>query len=334
MPSRWRARLARAAKPQAVTSPEKGNARMKVARTPDERFEDLPDWPYAPRYTEVADGLRMHYVDEGPPEGPTVLLTHGEPTWSYLYRKMIPRLVDAGCRIVAPDLVGFGRSDKPMSRDAYSYRTHVAWFTEFVANLDLRDITLFCQDWGGLIGLVHAAQHPSRYRGVVASNTSVPPGIDLPIPDGHLLPRWLKYTQELEPWSAAEIVAGDSPINQIDYRLSEAERRAYDAPFPDESHCAGARQFPLLIPMTADHPDASLCREIWAGPLPAFDKPTLTAFGSRDTATLESAAGLAAAIAGAAGQPHRIIEGAGHFIQEHAPEACVEVILDHLDRTS
>jgi haloalkane dehalogenase len=306
---------------------------MDILRTPDERFEGLPDWPYAPRYTVVAGELRVHYVDEGSRDGPTVLLAHGEPTWSYLYRRMIPRLVDAGCRVVAPDLIGFGRSDKPTSRDSYSYRAHVEWFTEFVENLDLREITLFCQDWGGLISLIHAARHPQRYRGVVASNTVVPAGIDVPFPADHLFPRWIEYSQKLDPFSASEIVAGNSPINQIDYRLSEAERRAYDAPFPDEAYCAGARQFPLLIPMTEDHPDAAMCREIWAGPLPAFDKPTVTVFGSRDTATLDAAAGLAASITGAAGQPHRIIDGAAHFIQEHAPDACVDAILEHLDRT-
>ncbi len=306
---------------------------MDVKRTPDERFDALPDWPYEPRYTQTSDGLRVHFVDEGPAEGPPVVLAHGEPTWSYLYRKMIPGLVDAGCRTLALDLVGFGRSDKPTSRDAYSYRAHVGWFNDVVEALDLRDITLFCQDWGGMIGIVHAAQHPDRYRALVASNTAVPPGVDIPLPDDSLFHRWLKYSQELDPFSAAEIVAGDSPINQIDYRLSDDERRAYDAPFPDESYCAGARQFPLLIPMTADHPDAELCREIWSGPLPSFDRPTVTAFGSRDSATLASAEGLKGAIAGAANQPHRIIEGAGHFIQEHAPQACVEVILDHLDRT-
>lgn len=307
---------------------------MNVIRTPDECFDYLPDWDYAPCYSQVSNGLRMHYVDEGAPDGPTVLLTHGEPTWGYLYRRMVPRLVDAGCRVVAPDLIGFGRSDKPMSRDAYSYRAHVAWLTQFVDNLDLSEVTLFCQDWGGLIGLVHAALHPERYRGVIAANTTVPLGIDMPVPDDHLYHRWMRFSQEMNPFSASQVVAGDSPVNQVDFRLSEPERAAYDAPFPDERYCAGARQFPLLIPMRADHPSAGFCREIWAGPLPAFDKPLVTAFGSRDTATLDAAEGLAAGIAGAANQPHRVIEGAGHYIQEHAPEACVDVILEQLDRTS
>jgi len=305
---------------------------VEFVRTADERFNDLPDWPYEPRYAQTSDGLRVHFVDEGPRNGPVVLLAHGEPTWSYLYRKMIPGLVDAGCRAVALDLVGFGRSDKPVSRDAYSYAAHVGWFSEVVAALDLREIHLFCQDWGGLISLVHAARTPDRYKSVVASNTAVPPGVDLPFPADGLLPRWIEYSQALSPFSAAEVVAGASPINQIDYRLRDDERRAYDAPFPDESYCAGARQFPLLIPTTADHPSAALCREAWAGPLPSIDKPLVTAFGSRDTATLEAGQLLQAAIAGAVGQPHRIVEGAGHFIQEHAPSTCVEVILEHIGR--
>jgi haloalkane dehalogenase len=147
---------------------------MDKVRTPDERFENLPDWPYAPRYVENSDGLRVHYVDEGPADGPLVLLTHGEPTWSYLYRKMIPLLVDAGCRTVAFDLVGFGRSDKPTSGDDYSYEGHVGWFDEIVRAIGLRDITLFCQDWGGLLGLAHVTLHPNLYRAVVAANTGLP----------------------------------------------------------------------------------------------------------------------------------------------------------------
>jgi haloalkane dehalogenase len=307
---------------------------MHVARTPEDRFDDLLDWPYEPHYVTVGDGLRVHHVDEGPTDGPTVLLTHGEPTWGYLYRHMIPPLVDAGCRVVAPDLVGFGRSDKPVDRDEYTYGRHVRWLTETIEALELVDITMFCQDWGGLLGLVVAARQPDRFRGIVAANTAVPPGVDLPLDPDAGFGRWRSWSQALEPFSAAECVGGaDSPINQLGHVLSDGERRAYDAPFPDESYCAGARQFPLLVPMSAMHPSAPLCRVAWSR-LGVMEVPLVCAFSAEDDVTGPARALLEGGIAGAAHQPHRTLSGAGHFLQEVVHEECTEVILDIVDRTA
>jgi haloalkane dehalogenase len=307
---------------------------MDVVRTPDDRFDSLPDWPYEPRYVTISEGLRVHHLDEGPPDGPVVLLTHGEPTWAYLYRKMIPALVDAGCRVVAPDLVGFGRSDKPVERDEYTYGRHVRWLTETLAAIGLDRITLFCQDWGGLLGLVHVARHPERYRAVVASNTGVLPGIDLPVPDDAAFPRWRAWSQELEPFSASACVASpQSPLDQVGLQLSEGEARAYDAPFPDERHCAGARQFPLIVPLTATHPSAPICRATWPQ-LSTLQVPMALAFGAQDDVTAGMQGLLAGGVPGTAGQPNLTVEGAGHFIKEHAPGACVEVVLEMLERTA
>lgn len=307
---------------------------MRVLRTPDDRFADLPDWPYEAAYVEISEGLRVAYVDEGPADGPIVLLTHGEPTWGYLYRKMIPALVAEGCRVVAPDLIGFGRSDKPAERDEYTYGRHVRWLGEALDAIGLdAGVTMFCQDWGGLLGLVDAVRRPERYRGIVASNTGVPPGIDLPPEfESSAFARWRAWSQEAEPFSAAESVAGDSPLNPIGYRLSDAERRAYDAPFPDASYQAGPRQFPLLVPTSALHPSAPLVRGVWEQ-LSALQVPLLCAFGADDDVTGALKPLLETGVPGAEGRPHRIIDGAGHFIQEHAPEACVEAIVDLLHLT-
>lgn len=306
---------------------------MDVARTPDERFDGLVDWPYEPRYVRIGEGLRVHHVDEGPPDGPTVLLTHGEPTWAYLYRKMIPGLVDAGCRVVAPDLIGFGRTDKPVERDDYTYGRHVRWLTETIDAIGLDRITLFCQDWGGLLGLVHAARHSDRYRAIVAANTGVPPGIDLPVDEGTPFVRWRRWSQELSPFSAAACVGAAGPLNQAGNELTEAERRAYDAPFPDESYCAGARQFPLLVPLSSTHPSAPLCRDAWEL-LSGLATPMVLAFGAHDDITGAMQPLLARGVPGTGDQPHRTVEGAGHFIQEDAPAACVEVVLEILERTA
>jgi haloalkane dehalogenase len=311
-----------------MTQPKEG-----VLRTPDERFVDVVDWPYSPRYVTIAEGLRVHYVDEGPAAGPTVLLTHGEPTWGYLYRKMIPALVDAGCRVIVPDIVGFGRSDKPVEREDYTYGRHLRWFTQTVDAIGLDQICLFCQDWGGFLGLAHAARQPSRYRAIVASNTGLLPGVDLPEEATSAFRNWRRFSQEMQPFSAAEVVGGASPLNQISFALSAEERRAYDAPFPDENYCAAARQFPLLLPLSSTHPSAPLCRDVWAG-LAVLGTPMVLAFGSRDDVTGGLEPLLASSVPGAAEQPHRSIDGAGHFVQEHAPHECVAVILETLERIS
>ena len=308
---------------------------MESLRTPENRFDDLTDWPFEPKYVEISDSLRVHYVDEG--SGPTVLLLHGEPTWAYLYRKMIPILVASGCRVIAPDLVGFGRSDKPTLRDDYTYGRHLRWLTESIDAIsdstDLGPLTMFCQDWGGLLGLSHMARNAEKYRGVVASNTGVPLGKDFLRTSEDAFARWRQYSQDLNPFLASACLAGEStPIEGMACDLSTEERKAYDAPFPAEVYAAGARQFPLIVPTSATHPSAPICWETWSL-LAECQVPLTTAFGANDDVTGSMQGLLSGRVAGAKNQPHTIIENAGHFIQEQQPGSCVEVILSLLDRT-
>jgi haloalkane dehalogenase len=295
---------------------------MDKLRTPDERFADLPDWPWTPRYAQVgaASGLlRMAYVDEGPPDARPVLLLHGEPSWSYLYRSMIGPLLEAGLRVVAPDLIGFGRSDKPADRKTYTYERHVGWLTDLVAGaLDLRDAILFCQDWGGLLGLRLVAEDPDRFAAVVASNTFLPTG-DRPLGEG--FEQWRRFSQESPELHIGRIVnAGTSR------ELSEAEIAAYDAPFPDDRYKAGARQFPALVPDSPQDPAAPANRAAWAA-LAGWDKPFVCAFGDRDPITRGADAVLRAHVPGAAGQPHATLAGAAHFSQEDAGPELARIIV-------
>jgi haloalkane dehalogenase len=294
---------------------------VKTLRTPDARFEKLPGYPFAPHYLEVPSGdggsLRIHTVDEGPPDAAPVLLLHGEPSWSYLYRKMVPVLVAAGHRAVAPDLVGFGRSDKPTERSDYTYQRHVDWMRAFVEGLDLRGITLVCQDWGGLIGLRLVAEHPERFDRVVAANTMLPTGDTHP---GEAFMGWQKFSQEVPAFPTGQILAGATQTE-----LSPEVVAAYDAPFPDESYKAGARQFPMLVPVSPDDPAAEPNRRAWAV-LGRFDKPFLTAFSDGDPITRGGEAVLRERIPGAKGQRHTTIEGGGHFLQEDCGEELARVV--------
>lgn len=281
---------------------------MTILRTPDERFAGLTDFPFEPRYTEI-DDLRIHHVEAG--SGPTVLLLHGEPTWSYLYRKMIPPLVAAGCRAVAPDLVGFGRSDKPAAVADYTYASHVGWMWKWLEANDLRDITLFGQDWGSLIGLRLAAEHPDRFARIVIANGFLPHGEGRP-------PRAFKV------WRAFSRYSPLFPIGRIvsagcHSRLSREARAAYDAPFPTDAFKAGARAFPDLVPTEPDDPALPANREAWAA-LGHWQKPFLTAFGKRDPILGWADRRLQRHIPGAAGQPHRELPDASHFVQEDAGE--------------
>ena len=302
---------------------------MDVLRTPDQRFEGLPAFDFEPRYLEVpsgdGDALRVAYLDEGPPEATPVLLLHGEPSWSFLYRKMIPVLVDAGLRAVAPDLVGFGRSDKPVHRDDYTYQRHVDWMTSVVESLDLRGITLVCQDWGGLIGLRLVAEHGDRFARVVAANTFLPTGDREP---GEAFRRWLAFSQETPELPVGGIVNGGCVAD-----LAEDVIAAYDAPFPDESYKAGARQFPALVPITPDDPAAAPNRAAWEV-LHTLEAPFLTAFSDSDPVTAGNDKPLQASIPGADGQPHVTIEGAGHFLQEDKGEELAGVVADFVAATS
>ncbi len=289
---------------------------MELLRTPDERFANLPGYAFAPHYLELGD-VRVHYLDEGPRDGATVLCLHGEPSWSYLYRTMIPPLVAAGLRVVAPDLVGFGRSDKPTERSAYTYERHVAWMAAVIDRLDLRAITLFCQDWGGLIGLRLVGEDPDRFARVVASNTFLPTG-DQPTPAAFTA--WQTFSQTVPEFPVGAIVARGCA------RPCSAEViAAYDAPFPDERYKAGARQFPLLVPTRPDDPAAAANRAAWER-LRAFTRPFLTAFGDSDPITRGADRILQAQIPGAAGQPHTTIEKGGHFVQEDAGPALAEIV--------
>jgi haloalkane dehalogenase len=291
---------------------------MQILRTPDEQFRDLADYPFEPHYVEVdagdgsGDRLRVHYVDEPGAEGKatseTVLLMHGEPSWSYLYRHMIPVLTAAGHRCVAPDLIGFGRSDKPTPRAEYTYQRHVDWMRDALFDqLDLAGLTFVGQDWGGLIGLRLVAEHPERFSRAVAANTFLPTGDRDP---GEAFKAWREYSQTTPDFHVGGIVKGGCRTE-----LSEAVIAAYDAPFPDDSYKEGARQFPLLVPASPDDPAAEPNRKAWES-LQAFDKPFLCAFSDKDPITAGADRVLKQQIPGATGQAHTTIEGGGHFLQE------------------
>ena len=290
---------------------------MDVLRTPDERFEHLPGYDFAPHYAEV-NGVRMHYLDQGPPEGRVVLLLHGEPSWSYLYRTMIPPLAAAGLRVVAPDLVGFGRSDKPASVTDHTYERHVAWVHGLVEHLGLSDITLVCQDWGGLIGLRIVAEDGDRFAAVVAANTGLPTG-DHPMPE----PWW-----QFANWVAA---ADELPIGFLVNAgcvtdLSPDVLAAYEAPFPDERFKAGPKAMPSILPTTPDDPASPANRAAWEA-LAQWDKPFLCAFSDRDPITRQAAPLFIDTVPGARGLHHPTITGAGHFLQEDAGPALAEVVI-------
>ncbi|WP_063045126.1 haloalkane dehalogenase [Nocardia pseudovaccinii] len=305
---------------------------MHALRTPEERFSALPDFPFPPHYVEVAAGdggdtrLRVHYLDEGPRDGEVVVLLHGEPSWSFLYRSMIPVLVAAGRRCVAPDLVGFGRSDKPADRADYTYSRHVEWLREVLFDhLDLASITLVCQDWGGLIGLRLVAEHPDRFARVVAANTGLPDGTAT-LSDAFLA--WQRFSQETPRFPVGTIVE-----NGCRAKLSPAAVAAYDAPFPDESYKAGARAFPLLVPTRPDDPAAAANRWAWEQ-LARFGKPFLTAFSDGDPITAGGEKIFRHKIPGASGQPHTVIEGAGHFLQEDNGPLLASVVNHFMDASS
>jgi len=296
---------------------------MEILRTPDDRFTDLPDFPFAPHHTEVPDGeggsLRMHFLDEGDPGAPVVLLLHGEPSWSFLYRHMIPVLVDAGLRCVAPDLVGFGRSDKPAARSDYTYARHVAWMQAFLDATALSGITLVAQDWGGLIGLRLVGADPDRFARVVAANTFLPTGDSSP---GAAFLRWQEFSQSAPNFPVGAIVNAGCTTD-----LTPAVIAAYDAPFPDEAMTAGARQFPMLVPTGPDDPAAADNRAAWAV-LERFDRPVLCAFSDEDPITRGADRVLRDRIPGCAGQPHTTIRGAGHFLQEDRGPELAAVVAD------
>jgi haloalkane dehalogenase len=293
--------------------------RMRVLRTPEDRFAGLPDFGYPPRYAE-AGGLRLAYVEAGPPDGEPVLLLHGEPSWSFLYRTVIPVLAGAGLRAIAPDLAGFGRSDKPAEIGDHSYARHVEWIRAFAFDqLDLTKLTLVGQDWGGLIGLRLVAEHPDRFARVVAANTGLPTG-DQPMPDV-----WMRFREVVR--TAPTLSVSRLVQSGCQTPLSEAVLAAYDAPFPDETFMAGVRAMPGLVPTSPDDPATEANRAAWRQ-LATWDKPFLVAFSDRDPITGAMAPFLKQAVPGAAGLEHPVIEGAGHFLQEDAGEQLGAIIAD------
>ena len=293
---------------------------MEILRTPDDRFAALPGYAFEPRYAEV-DGLRMHYVDEGPPDAPPVLLLHGEPTWSYLYRRMVPVIAGAGYRAIAPDLVGFGRSDKPAAIEDYSFARHVGWTWSLCEAIGLDGMTLVGQDWGSLVGLRLVAEHPERFARVVMANGFLPTG---DVPPNESWFRFRDATQKAEVFDVQRFVQAGCVRT-----LEPDVRAAYDAPFPEERFKAAARAFPLLVPVSPDDPAAPANRAAWEV-LSRWRKPFLTAFGDSDKIFKGLDRFLQGAIRGASGQPHTVIEAAGHFIQEDKGEELAGVIVDWL----
>ncbi|MCA9540828.1 MAG: haloalkane dehalogenase [Myxococcales bacterium] len=294
---------------------------MHALRTPDDRFAGLLDYPFAPHYAEV-DGLRMHYVDEGK-GGANVVLLHGEPSWSYLYRHFVPAIAAAGHRVIAPDLIGFGRSDKPTDPAAYSYASHLEWLRGLLFDrLGLQDIVLFCQDWGGLLGLRLVGEHPDRFRAVLAANTFLPSGNVRMPPAFH---QWRAFVERTPDLPVGFILQGATKRE-----LTAAEIAAYEAPFPDAKYKVGAQRFPLLVPVDADDPAIEGNIKAWVG-LAAFPRPFLTVFSDGDPITRGADAVLQKKIAGAAGQPHGTVPG-GHFLQEDSAPALVDALLKLIER--
>lgn len=298
---------------------------MDVLRTPEARFDGLADFDFDPHYVEIDDGdggqLRVHYLDEGPRDGQVVLLMHGEPTWCYLYRHMISIFVGAGHRVLAPDLVGFGRSDKPVARADYTYQAHVDWMARWLHAVDVGGITLLCQDWGGLIGLRLLADMPNRFKRLVVANTALPTG-DQPM--SAAFRAWRDFSQTVEPFNAGRIVFGGTET-----KLTEAEVAAYNAPFPDASYQAGARAFPMLVPDGPEDPPAEPNRAAWTV-LEGLDLPVLTAFGAQDKVMAGVEALFQRKMPGAKGQPHVVFDGAGHFLQEDVGPELARAAVDFM----
>ena len=290
---------------------------MKVLRTPEQRFSNLPDFPFAPHYHQLTPELRLHYVDEGPRSASPVLMLHGEPTWSYLYRHMIGPVAEAGLRALAPDLIGFGRSDKPAARGDYSYRGQVAWICHWIEALELKDITLVCQDWGSLIGLRLAAENPDRFSRIVLSNGGLPVGVG--------------YSRAFALWRAFSRYSPVFPIGRIVQQgsrrtLSAAEVAAYDAPFPGSRFKAAARVYPSLVPMEPGMPGVAENLKAWEV-FEQWQKPFICAFSDGDPITRGGDAQFLARVPGATGQPHTTLRG-GHFIQEDDPLSFAQLAIE------
>lgn len=296
---------------------------MKVLRTPDECFNNLPNYDFAPNYVDVRDGLRIHYVDVGPKDGLVVVMMHGEPSWSYLYRHMITAVSVAGYRVLAPDLIGFGRSDKPSEISDYTYTRHVAWMSDWLEAVDVQSAVLFCQDWGGLIGLRLIAAYEDRFAGVVAANTFLPTGEHDP---GEAFKQWREFSQTVPEFPVGGVIRGGTVKP-----LGAGVEAAYNAPYPDESYKAGARIFPALVPTSPDMDGAADNKAAWKI-LSQFDKPFLTCFSDQDPVTGGMEKLFQKLIKGCEGQPHTIVKGGGHFLQEDVHTELSEIIIEFMKR--
>ncbi|MFT7580534.1 MAG: haloalkane dehalogenase [Myxococcota bacterium] len=296
---------------------------METLRTPDECFASLPGYDFEPTYVTV-DGIRIHTVDTGPRDGHPIVLLHGEPSWSFLYRHMIRPLAAAGYRVVAPDLVGFGRSDKPAKREDYTYARHLNWLSGALDALDLGQSTLFCQDWGGLLGLRLLAETPARFARVVAANTFLPTGRE-PMPEA--FHTWRKHSQTVETFDIGRVIDHGTATT-----LAPEVIAAYNAPFPEERYKEGARQFPMLVPATPDAPGAAENQAAWLG-LMKLETPFLTAFADKDPITRGADKFLQRLIPGAKGQAHCTVENAGHFLQEDQGKTLADIVLRFIAAT-
>lgn len=320
---------------------------MEALRTPDQRFDDLVDWPYQPSYITVTASdvdvpLRLACVDAGPETGRPVLLLHGEPTWGYLYRKMIPGLLEAGCRVIVPDLIGFGRSDKPTQKNDYTYARHVDWISSLVEQLDLQHTVLFGQDWGSLIGLAVAARHQKRFAAIMIANGGLPDperrdqmmAVQQASLDPGAFLRWQRHASQLDSMNVSETLRGGlADIAEAGIKLTDAEAAAYDAPFPDATYQAGALVFPALASPHGDEGEPfRQFAQAWKV-LENWQKPFLCRFGAQDPVLGYFDAHLIARIPGSAGQPHQRFADGGHFIQEEEPDALVDGIVHLVNET-
>jgi haloalkane dehalogenase len=299
---------------------------MDVLRTPDERFAALPEFPFALHYVQVPDGeggtLRVHHLDEGPRNGRVVVFLHGNPSWSFLWRKVIPPFVAAGYRCIAPDLVGLGRSDKPARREDYTVARHVAWMRSALFDaLGLSEVDLVAQDWGGIVGLRLVAELPDRFRTVTMANTGMPVGQG---PFSRMLREWPALVASMPEFPVGTMVRAGCAEP-----MSDEVAAAYDAPFPDERYKAAATSFPALIPLTPDNPAVPGQLAAWTV-LERFERPFLCAFSDKDIANKGGDRMLRERIPGARGQPHTTIAGGGHFLQEDRGPELARVVLDFL----
>jgi len=295
---------------------------IEYKNTPASAFESISDYPFESHFKTIEDGMQLHYIDEGPIDGQIVLMMHGEPSWSYLYRHMITSLVDLGYRCIAPDLIGFGKSSKPIHQSDYTYTSHVAWMVDWFDQVGVSDVTLFCQDWGGLIGLRLVHARADRFSRIAVSNTGLPTGDHTP-PEAFL--KWQKFSQKVEQFPFEKVMQGATTSD-----LSDSILAAYRAPFPDGSYEAGAKIFPSLVPTTSDDPASQDNRDAWQQTFKKWEKPMITLFGDKDPVTNGGERVFQKLVPGTKDQKHHIIVDGGHFIQEDKPQELVEKLHDFL----